>query len=264
MNVEVTKLLSRSRTYRNYSNVFREVTGLPLVLRSIGSQPPASTGTSRQKWSCAVLGQPSCGCKSCAKSFEQIVPGRVTRQTFGCECGHCGSAVPIQSGNDVVALLQIGSATRGEKWRRTARKQKDCSRGAALKLARIFSVRLSEMYSHMLVQKQSGEPLLVSRAKDFIARHYSESISSRVAAKELHMSRFYICKLFKSTTGLTFTAYLARVRINCAKELLRNPKLRISEIAFEAGFQSLTHFNRLFLQLTGESPSKYRERTRAA
>lgn len=100
MNVEVTKLLSKSRTYRNYSNVFREVTGLPLVLRSIGSQPPASTGTPRQKWSCAVLGQPSCGCKSCAKSFEQIVSGRVTRQTFRCGCGHCGPAVPIQSGND--------------------------------------------------------------------------------------------------------------------------------------------------------------------
>jgi len=51
------------------------------------------------------------------------------------------------------------------------------------------------------------------------------------------------------------------VRIERVKELLlRNPNLRVSEIAFETGFQSLTHFNRLFVKLTGESPTKYRKR----
>ena len=77
-------------------------------------------------------------------------------------------------------------------------------------------------------------------------------------------TRFYFCRLFKSGTGLTFTAYLARVRIERVKELLlRNPNLRVSEIAFETGFQSLTHFNRLFVKLTGEPPTEYRQRFRA-
>jgi AraC-like DNA-binding protein len=49
-----------------------------------------------------------------------------------------------------------------------------------------------------------------------------------------------------------------------ARELLQNPQLRISEIAYEVGFQSLTHFNRVFRALAGESPSEYREKTGVA
>jgi AraC-like DNA-binding protein len=65
--------------------------------------------------------------------------------------------------------------------------------------------------------------------------------------------------VFKKATGLTFTDYLSRVRIETAKNLLLNPNLRVSEIACEVGFQSLTHFNCVFRNLTGQSPSRYRE-----
>ena len=49
------------------------------------------------------------------------------------------------------------------------------------------------------------------------------------------------------------------MRIEKAKALLLNPHLRISEIAYEVGFQSLTHFNRIFRQLTGEAPTGFRD-----
>jgi len=65
--------------------------------------------------------------------------------------------------------------------------------------------------------------------------------------------------VFKKTTGLTFTDYLSRVRIEKAKTLLLNPHLRISEIAYDVGFQSLTHFNRMFRKIAGISPTKYRD-----
>ena len=51
--------------------------------------------------------------------------------------------------------------------------------------------------------------------------------------------------MFKKPTGLTFTDYLGRVRVEQAKRLLLNPHLRVSEIAYAVGFQSLTHFNRI-------------------
>jgi AraC-like DNA-binding protein len=60
--------------------------------------------------------------------------------------------------------------------------------------------------------------------------------------------------------GLNFTVYLSRVRLEKAKTLLLNPHLRISEIAFEVGFQSLTHFNRRFREILGQSPTDYRAR----
>jgi YesN/AraC family two-component response regulator len=78
------------------------------------------------------------------------------------------------------------------------------------------------------------------------------------------VSTFYFCKMFKRATGLTFTDYLGRVRVEKAKNLLLNPHLRVSEIAYTVGFQSLTHFNRVFRKLTGESPTDFREKLKKA
>ena len=72
------------------------------------------------------------------------------------------------------------------------------------------------------------------------------------------MSRFYFCKSFRKHTGIHFTDYVSRLRIERSKELLINPNLRVSEIAYEVGFQSLTHFNRVFRRIVGKSPSDYR------
>ena len=74
------------------------------------------------------------------------------------------------------------------------------------------------------------------------------------------MSGFYLCKLFKKTTGLTFTNYLARLRIEAVKQRLMQTHVRVSEAAYEAGFQSLSQFNRAFRRVAGESPSAFRER----
>jgi len=64
--------------------------------------------------------------------------------------------------------------------------------------------------------------------------------------------------MFKKATGLHFTEYVSRVRIEKARNLLLNPNLRISEIAYDVGFQSLTHFNRVFKRVIGQSPTEYR------
>jgi len=77
-------------------------------------------------------------------------------------------------------------------------------------------------------------------------------------AAAVHTSIFYFCKLFKKVTGTTFTEFVSRTRVEKAKNLLLNPNLRVSEIAYEVGFQSLTHFNRVFKQIMGESPTEYR------
>ena len=63
----------------------------------------------------------------------------------------------------------------------------------------------------------------------------------------------------KRTTGLTFTDYLARVRIEKAKTLLHDRNRRVSEVAYDVGFQSLTHFNRVFRKIAGQSPTSYRK-----
>jgi len=101
---------------------------------------------------------------------------------------------------------------------------------------------------------------MVRRAKAYIAGHHADPIGLHELSKAMHVSIFYFCKIFKKATGMTFTDYLGRVRVEKAKNLLLNPHLRIGEIAYAVGFQSLTHFNRVFQELTGESPTTFRKK----
>ena len=71
----------------------------------------------------------------------------------------------------------------------------------------------------------------------------------------MNASAFYFCKMFKKVTGINFTDCVSRQRIKSAKNLLLNSKLRVSEIAYDVGFQSLTHFNRVFKKIIGQSPN---------
>jgi AraC-like DNA-binding protein len=68
--------------------------------------------------------------------------------------------------------------------------------------------------------------------------------------------------MFKKATGLTFTDYLSRTRVERAKNLLLNPNVRVSEVAYDCGFISLTHFNRVFKKVVGKSPTFYRNTLR--
>src|SRR6202035_664140 len=72
-------------------------------------------------------------------------------------------------------------------------------------------------------------------------------------------SVFHFCKVFHKSTGLKFTDYVARVRLEDARTQLLNPNRRISEVAYDVGFQSLTQFNRMFKRVFGQSPTEFRE-----
>ncbi len=104
----------------------------------------------------------------------------------------------------------------------------------------------------------------MARARMFIAEHQADEISLEQAARAVNMSAFYFCKSFKKATGLTFTGYLARLRVEKVKNLLLNPHKRVSEAAYEAGFQSLSQFNRVFRRLAGEAPTAYRDKLHGA
>ncbi|HEV7867600.1 MAG TPA: helix-turn-helix transcriptional regulator [Chthoniobacteraceae bacterium] len=71
-------------------------------------------------------------------------------------------------------------------------------------------------------------------------------------------SATYFSAKFKALTGLNFVDHVARTRVEKARNLLLNPHRRVSQVAFEVGFQSLSQFNRAFLRIAGESPRAYR------
>jgi YesN/AraC family two-component response regulator len=103
-----------------------------------------------------------------------------------------------------------------------------------------------------------AEPVEIWKARQFIHEHSDEGLSLRTVAKSVHISPNYLSEKFKEVTGVNFVDYIARTRTERASELLQNSNLRISEIAFAVGFQSLSQFNRVFKKLSGRSPSAYR------
>jgi AraC-like DNA-binding protein len=106
--------------------------------------------------------------------------------------------------------------------------------------------------------RSRAEPVAIWKARKFIEAHSSEELSLTKVAKAVNMNANYLSENFKQVIGINFVEYVARARFKTACDLLRNDNLRISEIAFAAGFQSLSQFNRVFKRFSGKSPTAYR------
>ena len=109
-----------------------------------------------------------------------------------------------------------------------------------------------------LRNRDRAEPVEIWKARNFIHEHSDEELSLTKVAKFVNISPNHLSDKFKEVTGLNFVDCIARTRTERARELLQNSNLRISEIAFAVGFQSLSQFNRVFKKLSGKSPSAYR------
>jgi AraC-like DNA-binding protein len=103
-----------------------------------------------------------------------------------------------------------------------------------------------------------AEPVEIWKARKFIEEHSGEELSLTKVAKSVHISPNHLSEKFKEVTGVNFVDYIARIRVGKTRDLLQDSQLRISEIAFAVGFQSLSQFNRVFKRLSGKSPSAYR------
>jgi AraC-like DNA-binding protein len=135
---------------------------------------------------------------------------------------------------------------------------------AAGQLLADLAKHLSEMAGRCLVGRQAGEPPCVACAKKLVAKQLGEMPTTRSAAREAHVTAPYFCRMFKAATGMTFSEFVARAHVERARGLLHDPKLRVTDVAFGAGFQSIPHFNHTFKRYTGLSPNGYRASLRKA
>jgi AraC-like DNA-binding protein/quercetin dioxygenase-like cupin family protein len=92
-------------------------------------------------------------------------------------------------------------------------------------------------------------------------RHgFRRKITIGDVANAAGMSVSYFCRFFRLITGVTFTEYLIRLRVDKAKELLVEGELPITTISLEVGFDNHSYFNRVFRRLNGVSPREYSRR----
>ena len=118
--------------------------------------------------------------------------------------------------------------------------------------------RVNRFTEVALRNRDRAEPVEIWKARNFIHEHSDEELSLTKVAKFVNISPNHLSDKFKEVTGVNFVDYIGRHRIEKARELLQNLNLRISEIAFAVGFQSLSQFNRVFRKLAGKSPTAYR------
>jgi AraC family transcriptional regulator len=96
------------------------------------------------------------------------------------------------------------------------------------------------------------------RAVEYVQENMVEDISFRDVAAHLRMSAYHFARMFKQSTGESPHRYIVRCRIERAKALLSEAKLPISDVAFEVGYRSQSHFTTCFGRLTGVTPGAFR------
>jgi AraC-like DNA-binding protein/ligand-binding sensor protein len=282
---EIIQRISRSEIFKDYEQAFSDSTELPLALRPIEIWNLAMSGKAHANPFCELMADCNRTCAACLEVQKRVAESKEKGPTtVVCFAGLSDTAVPVHLGDRVIGYLQTGQVAlrkpHGEQFEKITKQliewgvQIDLSKledayfhsrvlaprqyAAMIKLLEIFAKHLSIVANQILLQEGEAEPPMVRRARAYIVGHQADPIDLDDVAKAMHVSTFYFCKMFKKATGLTFTEYLGRVRIERAKTQLLNPNRRVSEIAYDVGFHSLTHFNRVFRQVTGQSPSKFR------
>lgn len=99
----------------------------------------------------------------------------------------------------------------------------------------------------------------VKKALFYIQNNFRDELTLGKVSSFVHLSPHYFSKLFHANTGYTFVEYLLDYRIKFAKSLLTGSNMSVTEIAYSSGFNSPTHFTRMFNKLTKMSPRKFRD-----
>jgi AraC-like DNA-binding protein/ligand-binding sensor protein len=283
---QLIDMLRRSRLFRDYERVFSEATGLALAIRPLEFWQLAHHGKKHENPFCALLAEQPATLAVCLKAHQDMIDHTgVLPHTVTCPFGLTETAVPVKLGDRIIGYLRIGQVLRHvaakSNTSKVSHELKRCGvhfageirkaweknplippdkYNAIVRLLAFFADQLSALSNQLMTERNNTEPPLVLKAREYIDKHKTEEMSLAEVAKAAGASVFHFCKIFHKSTGLTFTDYVARVRLEDARNRLLNSNLRVSEIAYDVGFQSLTQFNRTFKRVFGQSPTEFRAR----
>jgi AraC-like DNA-binding protein/ligand-binding sensor protein len=288
---KLVEALQSSALYRTYQDAFRRATGMAMFLRLAHTeQVPRTEERMEQNAFCQAVS--SCsgnGCEECRRAHDQL------RSHGGGE--HAGSgvcfakmmetAVPIHCGGSTVAwlwtgqvfvdtgetrsfdevskvLTNAGVAAKEVKrlrtlWEATPEISQEKYQSVVV-LLEAFARQLGEEANRLIIGSRPQEPVAVTKARRFIRDNLGDRLTLDDVSRHAGLSPHHFCKVFRKAAGVNLIEYINRCRIEKARDMLLKPDARVSEVAFEAGYQSLSQFNRTFRTLTGESPTEFRRR----
>lgn len=280
-------ILDQVHAVRGFEAAFHRATGLTLHLRPIPGQANALLLEPDQNPLCILACSTSAGRALCHRIQGDIRHGleqETVPQRVPCLAGLMVIAVPVAVCGEHAATLQtcriLLRSPQAEDVRRFAdllttwgvkpnleQLQRDFASipvvthdqlDAIVKLLSIYAEHLGDLVSRRVLAERRGRPTPMAQALAFVRDHQNERIHLREVAEKANLSPYYFCKLFRKTMGMTFTDYLARLRLEKAKDLLLANGMPVGDIAFASGFGSIPHFNRAFKRYTGVTPTLYR------
>jgi len=284
---QLIEMVARSETFQNFKRAFKLATGLPVALRAVTTWQLPFHGHDRENAFCAVVAGKSRACAACLRFQEKLAREAMNEPaTRICPYGLRETAVPVKIGAQTIGFLQTGHVLHRQPTRASYQRVVDRAAKLAVdignhqarraffqtpvasprkcdavtELLAIFADHLAAKSNELVMQAANTETRAIAGAKQFIREHYTEALSLQKVSSIVNTSSFYFSKQFRKVTGMNFTEFVSRTRIEKAKNSMLNPKLRIGEIGYETGFQSPTHFNRVFRRIVGQSPTEYRDR----
>src|SRR6476469_10200567 len=248
-NKHLVEMLMRSRLFRDYEGVFTKATGLPLALRPLEYWQLEHHQNTNENRFFAFLADKPATLAVCLQSHAEIIEHTGdTPRTETCPFGLTETAVPVRLGGKTIGFLRIGQVLRRSAIKtdksRAAAKLKECGvsfagtlrkawemtpiipkekYSAIVRLLSFFAEQLSALINQIVLEQQNAEPPLVQKAREYIRQHKAEPLSLTAVAHASGASVFHFCKVFKKSTGLKFTDYVTRVRLEDAKTQLLNP-----------------------------------------
>jgi AraC family transcriptional regulator len=110
-------------------------------------------------------------------------------------------------------------------------------------------------------EQRGGLPAFkLHRVINLLEVHLDEDFNLTRLAREVGLSEFHFCRLFKKATGFTPSRYFIRMRMEKARRLLRETAKSIIDVGLDVGYSSPSHFTQIFRREVGVTPSNYRNR----
>lgn len=135
-------------------------------------------------------------------------------------------------------------------------KDKEIAKGAVAYLNAI----IAELLPFLSLEKSNSVELDISKKiLEYCSEHFCEKISIKRLSDELFISQSYVSKVFSNKLCYAFREYINALRIDKAKKMLKTTELKIVDIMLECGFENQSSFNRVFMDIVGESPGEYRK-----
>lgn len=166
------------------------------------------------------------------------------------------------SGLSMPVLAPVSFTELREKFNSLLSVNKESNLSAEITSSRLIVDILSILLHEITRPKETTTPhkTNLENIRNYLDEHYTDKFSLDEITEEFFISKYYLCREFKSLYGITLNQYVIAKRITLAKKLLRFSTYTLEEIATECGFYDASYFNKQFKKSEGISASDFRKK----